>query len=230
MKSFLTSLALLASLVFYSQSVSFSKVEKSVENTDKVFYRINPDSVQSTYLGELEVSGSNIKYNVETFDMVYEKAKEIGANSFSLRGITDIDGSIQDFNPDHFFLSLYYTEAKNLPTYNNHIYIVNPLDKMLTIVINRNTDKLEPYTYQIQKLNFGDIMTISNKKVFGTNIKLSGQENQPVQYYQISGARVKANDNYSGGINFKGGDIFKLERSYAEFLLLYLKEASVAKP
>lgn len=55
MKSFLTSLALLASLVFYSQSVSFSKVEKSVENTDKVFYRINPDSVQSTYLGELEV-------------------------------------------------------------------------------------------------------------------------------------------------------------------------------
>ena len=53
----------------------------------------------------------------------------------------------------------------------------------------------------------------------GARIKLRAKNNQPEQYFQISGNKISTNSPASPGINYKTGDIIALEKSFAEFLL-----------
>ena len=53
----------------------------------------------------------------------------------------------------------------------------------------------------------------------GSRIKLQAKNNQPEQYFQISGNKISTNSPVSPGINYKTGDIIALEKSFSEFLL-----------
>ena len=53
----------------------------------------------------------------------------------------------------------------------------------------------------------------------GARIKLQAKNNQPEQYFQISGKKISTNSPASPGINYKTGDIIALEKSFAQFLL-----------
>ena len=214
-KSILLFLVILSQLVF-AQNVILNKVEKTHSNSDKFFYKINSETVSAEYLGELEVQGFSDD-DVNVFGMVYKKAKEIGANAFSWKPFESIDGTTQTFDPNHYKLNLYYLPQTDFRKEDNVIYLISSPYKKQTISIDNKNIVFEPRTFRKLKLENG-VTTISTRKLLGSSIKISAQENQPVQYFQLSAFSVNNNPYGNAGINLKSGDITKLEQSYGQFL------------
>ena len=181
-----------------------------------LFYS-NPLYFASEYLGEIEVQGFSDD-DVNVFGMIYKKAKEIGANAFSIKPFESVDGGVQKFDLAHYRLNLYYVSADQFPKEDNMIYLIASPYKRQTVAINKNKRIFEPRTYTKMELSPGEIYTVSTRKLLGSSIKLSAQENQPVQFFQFSAFSVNSNQEGNAGINLKSGDITRLEQSYAQFL------------
>ena len=205
------------STFFFAQNVMLNKVVKSHSNKDKVFYKINPETTAAEYLGEVEVQGFSDN-DAKVFGMIYKKAKEIGANSFAFLPFEEVDGTLSKFDPVHYKLSLYYLPTSDFPTEENTVYFISSPYKKQTISINNEKLVFEPRTFTEMKMAPGEIYTISTRKLLGSSIKIAAQQNQPVQYFQLSGLSVNSNEYGNPGINFKSGDIIRLEQSYAQFL------------
>lgn len=200
-----------------AQNVVLSKVVKSHSNNDKIFYKVDPDNTPADYLGEVEVQGFSDN-DADVFGLVYRKAKEIGANAFTYKPFEKIDGSLSAFDPVHYKLSLYYVKVSDFPKEDNTFYFISAPYKKQTISFNNQKKVFEPRTYTDLKLEIGEIYTISTRKLLGSTIKIAAQQNQPVQYFQLSGPSINSNGYGSAGINLKSGDIVRLEQSYAQFL------------
>lgn len=203
--------------IFFGQNVVLNKVVKTHANSDRILYKVNPETVNSEYLAEIEVQGFSDD-DVKIFGMVYKKAKEVGANAFSYQPFETVDGGVQKFDAMHYKLNLYYVAPDDFPKEDNTVYLIASPYRKQTIAINKENIIFEPRTYTKRELSAGEIYTVSTKKLLGSSIKLSAQENQPVQYFQFSAFSVNSNPYGTAGINLKSGDITKLERSYAEFL------------
>lgn len=208
--------------LFSAQNVLLTKVVKTNANNDKFLYKVDPAKSSAEYLGEVEVQGfSDDDANV--FGRIYKKAKQIGANAFSLRPIEQIDGNAS-FDPVHYRLSLYYVDPMELNVQNNIIYIIGSAHKNQNLAINGTKINFPPRTFTIVEMQPGEVYTISTRKILGSSIKVGWKEKQPVQYFQISGFAVNNNQNGVPGIHFKSGDIIKLEQSYAQFLTTIYKQ------
>ncbi len=201
---------------FYLQSVTLNKVEKTNENKDKFLYRIAEIS-HSEYLGEILVNGFS-NDDVRIFGEVYKKAKQIGANSFSLKPIENVDGSFQKFDPGYYMLNLYYTEPGEIRGENNVAYLVSAADKRQKIAIDSQPVEMQPRHYLKLKLKDQEVMTVSTRKLLGSTVKLSGKEDQPALYFSLTNFNIRSNDSIYGGINLKSGDITGLEKSFGMFL------------
>ena len=214
---------------FMAQNVILNKVEKTHSNMDKFLYKINPESVNAEYLGEIEVQGFSDD-DVKVFGMVYKKAKEIGANAFSYRPFESVEGGIQKFDSAHYRLNLYYVSPDQFPKEDNIIYLIASPYKKQTIAVNNDKLSFEPRTYTKIQLTPGEIYTVSTRKLLGSSVKLGAQENQPVQFFQFSSFSVNSNPYGNAGINLKSGDITRLEQSYAQFLTtIYQYQEAVLK-
>lgn len=200
-----------------AQNVILNKVEKTHPNTDKVFYKIDPQSDSAEYLGEIEVQGFSSD-DVEVFGKIYAKAKQIGANAFAIKAFESVVGGVQAFDPANYRLSLYYLPTTDFPKENNAVFLIaSPYDKQ-TISFNKENIAFEPRTFIRRELVPGTVYTVSTRKFLGSSIRLSAQANQPVQYFQFSAFSVNSNREGTAGINVKSGDITRLEQSYAQFL------------
>ncbi|WP_449400354.1 hypothetical protein [Chryseobacterium wanjuense] len=194
-----------------------TKVEKTNENTDKFLYKINEEVKDAQYLGEVEVQGFS-KDDAEIFSLLYKKAKEIGANTFSLKPFENIDGSAQHFNPANYRLSLYYLPKEKLLNQTGYLYVFASSEKDQKINLNKQDYTISPRSFLVIKTIPGEVYTISTKKLLGSTIKIQPKENSSNQYFQISSTKVKSDETGVGGLNLKSGDIIGLEKSYAEFL------------
>lgn len=225
MKNLLTVAFIFLIHFFNAQNVYLTKVEKSNDNTDKFLYTIKEEIKDAIYLGEVEVQGFS-KDDAEIFSLIYKKAKEIGANSFSLKPFENIDGSYQEFNPANYRLSLYYLPKEKLVNQSSSMYLFASSEKDQKISVNRKDYVISPRSYLTIKTIPGEIYTISTKKLLGSTIKVQPKENNYNQYFQVSALKVKSDDSgVTGGLNLKSGDIIGLEKSYAEFLsTIYNKE------
>ncbi|MBU4537439.1 MAG: hypothetical protein L6264_13000 [Weeksellaceae bacterium] len=201
----------------FGQNVILNKVVKTHANSDRILYKINPETVTSEYLAEIEVQGFSDD-DAKIFGMIYKKAKEVGANAFSFQPFETVDGGVQKFDGLHYKLNLYYVSPDDFLKENNTVYLIASPYKKQTIALNKENIVFEPRTYTKRELAPGEVYTVSTRKLLGSSIKLSAQENQPVQYFQFSAFSVNSNPYGTAGINLKSGDITKLERSYAEFL------------
>ncbi len=217
MKKFLFLNIIFLSTFFFAQNVALNKVVKTHSNEDKVFYKINPESTSAEYLGEVEVQGFSDN-DAKVFGMIYKKAKEIGANAFAFLPFEEVDGTLSKFDQSHYKLSLYYLPTADFPKEDNTVYFISSPYKKQTISINKEKIFFEPRTFTELKLAPGEIYTISTRKLLGSSIKIAAQQNQPVQYFQLSGLSVNSNEYGNPGINLKLGDIIRLEQSYAQFL------------
>ncbi|SHM52402.1 hypothetical protein [Chryseobacterium polytrichastri] len=210
--------------VFSAQNVYLTKVEKTNENADKFLYRINEEAKQAELLGEVEVQGFS-KDDAEVFSLIYKKAKEIGANAFSLKPFENIDGSPQAFNPSNYKLALYYLPKDKFLNQTGNIFLFASSDKDQKIGVNKKDYTLSPRSYITIKVVPGELYVISTKKLLGSTIKLQPKQGEISQYFQISATKIKSDDTGVGGINLKSGDIIGLEKSYGEFLsIIYSKE------
>lgn len=206
-----------------AQNVILNKVVQSKTNNDKTFYKVDPTVTTSEYLGELEVQGFSDD-DVKVFGMIYKKAKEIGANAFSFQPFQNIDETVSKFDPIHYKLNLYFVENQNIATENNVIYLIASPYKRQSIAVNKQNITFEPRTFKRQVLSSGETYKISTKKLLGSSIQLTAQENQPAQYFQFSAFSVNSNPYGTAGINLKSGDITRLEQSYGQFLTTIYEE------
>ena len=165
----------------------------------------------------LEIIAKLPEKDEEVFAEVYKKAKSVGGNTFIIKSPEQVDGT-QVFNPAHYYIYVYYTEAEKIAKEQNLIYIINP-NKEVQLRINNTKQKLLPRTYIKYDISKTEITDISVGTILGSRIKFQPKEGQPEQYFQLSGKKVKANPEDNPGINFKTGDIIKLEKSYAQFLI-----------
>lgn len=216
MKKFLFLNLIFLSPFFFTQTVILNKVVESHTNEDKIFYKINPKTTPAQYLGEAEVQGFSDN-DAKVFGMIYKKAKEIGANAFSFSPFEEVDGTLSPLDPAHYKLSLYSLPVSDFPKEENTVYFISSPYKKQTISINNDKKVFEPRTYTVLNLAPGEVYTVSTRKLLGSSIKIAAQQNQTVQYFQLYGLSVNSNDGQPG-INFKSGDIMRLEQSYAQFL------------
>ncbi len=105
---------------------------------------------------------------------------------------------------------------KSRINYKNHEFLSH------SIVFRRN---ILPRSYLGLKIIPGEVYTLSTKKLLGSAIRIQPKENSLNQYFQISSAKVRADETGTGGLNLKSGDIIGLEKSFAEFLsVIYTRQ------
>lgn len=209
---------------FYAgQEVYLTRVEKTSENTDRFLYKIGEEGGEAQYLGEIEVRGFS-KDDAAIFSLIYKKAKEIGANAFSLKPFENIDGSLRPLDPSNYKLALYYLPKNKFRDRTGNLYLFASSGKDQKIAVNKKDYILAPRTYLLLKTVPGELYAVSTKKFLGSAVKIQPKENDPNMYFMISGAKIKADDTGTGGLNLKSGDIMGLEKSYAEFLSIIYKE------
>jgi len=203
----------------HAQNVYLSKVEKTSDNTDKFLYKKADTTVDAEYLGEIEVQGFS-RDDAAVFSLIYKKAKEIGANTYSFKPFENIDGTPQALNTANYRIALYYTPKEKLMNQNGKLYVFASSDKDQKININKKDYLLPPRSYITLNIIPGEVYTISTKKLLGSTIKIQPKTNNENLYFQASSLKVKSDTSGTGGLNLKSGDIIGLERSYAEFLSL----------
>ncbi len=226
MQSRKKSLTILSAFILHfatAQNVVLTEVKEMSDNTDKFLYNIQDSYTSGKYLGTLEVQGYSPN-DVEVFGKVYAKAKEIGANAYTFAPFVAVDEKPVDFDPSHYRLHLFYLDKDQFPKEDNVVYIFNINAKSQKIAFNLQNIDLPERTYIKRSLSPNQLYTISTRKLLGSSIKLQAKENQPVQYFQIESARIKANPYGTSGINLKSGDLSGLEKSYAQFLKTIYKE------
>ncbi|AKK72251.1 molecular chaperone GroES [Chryseobacterium gallinarum] len=206
-----------------AQNVFLTRIEKINDNTDKFLYKKDDAIADAIYLGIVDVQGFS-KDDAAVFSLLYKKAKEIGANTFTLKPFENVDGTPQPFNPANYRLALYYTPKEKLKVQNGMIYIFASSEKDQKINVNKKDYTLSPRTFIKIKIEPGEVYTISTKKLLGSTVKIQPKTNEDNSYFQISSLKVKSDTSGYGGLNLKSGDIVGLEKSYAEFLSVIYKE------
>jgi len=223
MKYLVNAILFLSVQFIFAQNVYLTKVEKTNDNTDKFFYHIKEDISDAEYLGEIEVQGFS-NDDAAIFSQIYKKAKEVGANAFSVKPSESIDDKAQKFDADHYKLKLYHLTADKFPNEDGNLYLFASSAKDQKININRKDYILSPRTYLKMPLVSGEIYTISTKKLLGSTIKIQKNSKNYDQYYQISSARLGNSSQNDGTLHLKSGDIVGLEKSFAEFLAVIYQE------
>ncbi|MDN5423013.1 MAG: hypothetical protein L0G39_10040 [Chryseobacterium sp.] len=223
MKNLAIALSVFCIQLCYAQKVYLSKIEKTNDNTDKFLYK-KADAIKGAeYLGEIDVQGFS-NDDAAVFSLIYKKAKEIGANTFSFKPFENITGIPQPLNPANYKIALYYTPKENLAGQKGMLYVFASSDKNQKININEKDYVLTPRSYLTQEIIPGEVYTISTKKLLGSTIKVQAKNNDENLYFQVSSAKVNSDTSGTGGLNLKSGDIIGLERSYADFLsLIYVQ-------
>ncbi len=215
--------ALIATHWAFGQNVIWNEVVKSREGTERELYRINPEISKAEYLGEVEVQGFSAD-DAKVFGLIYKKAKEIGANSFSFRPFESVDGKKQKFDPWNYRISLYYMPSAEIPEEKGLLYIYAPPAQDQSVSLNNDKIKFKERTYTVRKLADGETYSLSTRKLLGSSVKLKADVNQPAQYLQLQAFQVQSAPYGEAGINLKSGDIIRLERSFADLLsVIYIQ-------
>lgn len=223
MKQFLFIFSLLSFTIIGAQSVTISKMANIHENKDKHLYKIE-DISKAEYLGEIEIGGFS-NDDALMFSNIYSRAKKMGANAFKLRPIETIDGKLEPFDPNHYFLSVYYMPSESAEKEENNIaFLIGSPTTSQKIGVNQEKITIPERSFKKIKLNPGEIYTISTLKFLGSSIKLTASDNENTNYFQVSGFKVKSNPYGQAGINLKSGDIIRLEKSYGMFLTTIYQE------
>lgn len=217
MNKFKIILFVLISQILFSQNVLLNKVEKINDNTDKFLMLLPEKTEEAEYLGEIEVRGFS-NDDAAVFSAIFKKAKEIGANSYSLKLFENIDGSPAKFDAAHYRLNLFYIKKDNLTKKDGTIYIFASSEKDQKISVNRKDYILESRSYLAIPVIGGEVYTISTKKLLGSTLKFHVKDQSSSYYFQTSSSKVKADESGVGGLNLKSGDIIGLESSYGDFL------------
>lgn len=207
---------------YFSQHVLLTEIKNTSNNADAFLYALESEPDPSAkYLGKIEVSGFS-QDDQEVFSKIYKKAKSIGSNSYVLKSPENIEGKTP-FNPQHYYLYLYDTAPEKMTPPENVVYLINS-EKERALKLNHQKIKMPSRSFIKYKLPKEELTEISVGKFLGSRVKFQYKEEQAAQYFQLKGKTLAANAPASPGIHFKTGDIIKLEKSFALFLISIYQE------
>lgn len=218
MRLIFLNLFFLISIIAHAQTVTLSKGVKVNENTDRFLYRVENVSSADEFLGEIEVFGAP-QNDAETFKSIYEKAKLVGANAYTIVKTESIEGLQSVFNPSNYRLNLYYRNPADFPANDNSVAVIAHSNNVQSLRINDKKQDLQPRSFIRFDLTNQSNATISTKRFLGSKVVLQFKEGQPEKYFLITGFGVTSDQSDVGGLNIKSGDIIMVEKSYAMYLM-----------
>jgi hypothetical protein len=225
MKKLVTFFATFFFSVFFSQDVFLRKIVDINQNSkDKFLYALDSITSNSKFLGELEVIGSSSDNQI-AFTKIYNKAKEIGANSYSIKKFENIDGSLQSLDTSHYKLNLYYTPSTDFVFNTKQVYIFGNANKPQKIRIDNTNLELNESSYITKELLSGQSIAISTRKFLGSTIHYTSEASKFPAYFQISGFKIQEGSPSNSGLIFKSSDIVKLDTSYGQFLSIIFQKS-----
>ena len=225
MRKLFTIVGLVAATFSFAQNVVFSKVVKTLENTDKNLISVTAPLDNAEFLAEIEVLGFT-NDDAALYKQVYAKAKEVGANVLEWQPFISIDDKPQKLDPHHYKLNLYYKEGITANAQSTNIMIFGAATKDVKIALNDKKITLPARTYIVYPLKSNEVLDLRIGSFLGSRIKVSGSTAADQFYFQLSGNKVGAGE---ASLNLKGGDILGVDPSFGEFLKLIYKRISFVK-
>lgn len=209
-------LLLLSFSTTLAQRIDLVETKGFNENNDLFFYKIDStEAKKGEYLGSLEILG--IKDSPEVFEKISKKAKtHTGANAYE---IFAYKSHSQNFEQNVYQKKLYHLEKDDFTKKQNICYIFNQTNKNIKVKIDNQSFTLRPKQYIEHHLEIGKTSFVSVGGFLGSNIKLQEKEIQDALFFGIQGASVKPAGSNASSIGIKTGDINRIEKSFALFLL-----------
>ena len=198
-----------------AQQVRLSKAESVGPEGSTAFYKLDSLQKEYKYLGELEIWGAT-EDEAMLFNKVLDKSKQIGANAYLWQPIESLEG-VTTFNPNHFYLSLYYVQSYKKEE--NVVYLISSSSEKQRVTVNGTKTNLPPKSFRRFVLSPGETMDIASGGFLGSKINLGYKENQPVQFLRILKGGISVNHGApEGGLKIKSGDLQILENRFGYFL------------
>ena len=224
MKRLLSLLLLFVIMFTMAQDIYLRKIHDiHTDKSDTSFFALAKPFEGSKLLAEMEVIGDTESIQ-ELFFKIRYKAKEIGANSYTINYYQNIDGTQQEFDLSHFKLNLYFSSIKNIVNDMVSVYVFSSSNKIKNISINNTKITLLPNSFIKLIPAFGQRVKISTRKLLGSTISYSNTKGSGTVYFQVLGFSFRENSDYSGSLNIKTGDIIRLDPYFGQFLTLIYQE------
>ncbi len=234
-KTFLNGLWILFSLF---SMISYAQEVKIIDKSDNSSKAINPDEFYyidnqyelqdeiyvATISGYVTNSGKSILSNL--FNTLWQKANELGANSFRIenvkKGVDTIAIEISVYN----LTDIQFDEVVRLyPT--NMVYVIGDIDKSQTPKkIKFNNEKLElaPMEFIAYQNEIGKEAILSIGGFLGAKVWIKGRDNRLPEYLSLSGFVVGPGRHGEIGLSFNTGRIYPVDLNFGLFLINVLTE------
>ncbi|WKS95475.1 hypothetical protein [Riemerella columbina] len=206
----------------WAQTYHLVEAKGRHENTDAFFYPLSAEAQQKAqYLGKIEVTQAAAD-EVQNFEPIYKKAKLTGANAYRLHFPNDMEDHPRKKHHNYEVL-LYYYPFSTESFEQNIAYFFN-LNQDNRIKINGKKVEI-PSRHYVEVPLTPTITEVAVGGFLGSKVRLQEKENapQPPLYFSIGASRLKGQE---GSLQFKTGDIERLDDSLAQFLMLFYEKVS----
>ena len=222
----------LFSMISYAQEV---KITDKNNNPNKA---INPDAFDyidkqyelqeemyiATLNGFVINSGKSILSNL--FNTFWQKANELGANSFRIEDVKNDNDTIAIEISVYNLTDVQFDEMVKLyPT--NMVYVIGDIDKRQTPKkIKFNNEKLElaPMEFIAYQNEIDKDAILSIGGFLGAKVWIKGQENRLPKHLSLSGFGVGPGRYNEISISFNTGRIYPVDLNFGQFLIDALTE------
>ncbi len=222
----------LFSMISYAQEV---KITDKNNNPSKAInpdafdyidkqYELQEDMYIATLNGFVINSGKSILSNL--FNSFWQKANELGANSFRIEDVKNDNDTIEiEISVYNLTDIKFDAMVKLYPT--NMVYVIGDIDKRQTPKkIKFNNEKLElaPMEFIAYQNEIDKDAILSIGGFLGAKVWIKGQENRLPKHLSLSGFGVGPGRYDEISISFNTGRIYPVDLNFGQFLIDALTE------
>ena len=191
-----------------------------------IYKKVQEGKYIATLSGSVVNSGKSILSKL--FNLFWEKANGLGANSFRVEGVKNVNDTIS-VNVSVFYIADSIVEDITELYPNNMVYVIGDIDKnkkAKRIKFNKVKVELDPLEYLAYQNEIGEKAILSIGGFLGAKVWIKGKEDKLPQYFSLSGFGVGPGitPNPGVGINFNTGRIHPVDMSFGQFLIVILNE------
>lgn len=182
-------------------------------------YELQEDKYIATLNGFVVNSGKSILSNL--FNSFWQKANELGANSFRIENVKNASDTIYIEISVYNLTDVQFEEMVKLyPT--NMVYVIGDIDKRQTpkkIKFNNVKLELAPMEYIAYQNEIGQEAILSIGGFLGAKVWIKGQENRRPKHLSFSGFGVGPGRYDEISISFNTGRIYPVDLNFGQFLI-----------
>lgn len=225
------------SIISYAQEVRVTDITfhpnkainpNSFDYIDKQ-YKLQEYMYIATLNGVITNSGKSILSNL--FNTFWQKANELGANSFRIEDVKNDNDTITIEISVYNLTDVQLDKMIKLyPT--NMVYVIGDIDKSQTpkkIKFNNENIELAPMEFIAYQNEIGKDAILSIGGFLGAKVYIKGQDNRLPKHFSLSGFGVGPDRVNPGryneiAISFNTGRIYPVDLNFGQFLIDVLTE------